>query len=79
MKIPRDISGERLLSVLIDLGYVIKNRKGSHLRLKITTSQGEHGITIPMHTSIKIGTLYSIIKDISENTNLTKEEIINLI
>jgi predicted RNA binding protein YcfA (HicA-like mRNA interferase family) len=31
MKLPRDISGDRLVRVLLGLGYVVVRQKGSHV------------------------------------------------
>jgi predicted RNA binding protein YcfA (HicA-like mRNA interferase family) len=33
MKVPRDISAEKLIQSLIKLGYQITRQKGSHIRL----------------------------------------------
>ena len=41
-----------------------------------TLDGGDHHITIPIHSPIKIGTLSSILKEISEKQKLTKEELL---
>lgn len=72
MKIPRDISGNDLIKLLKKYGYIPTRQSGSHIR--ITTQQnGEHHITIPNHSPIKIGTLSAIISDVAEHLGKTKE------
>ena len=75
MKIPRDLSGQDLVSHLKSYGYTISRQTGSHIRLT-TSKNGQHHITIPNHNPLKIGTLSSIIADIAQHFNITKEEIL---
>lgn len=72
MKLPRDLSGETLVKAL-SKGYVVNHQTGSHIRLT-TQENGEHHITIPNHSPIKIGTLSAIMWDIEEHFNLTREQ-----
>ncbi|HMZ32247.1 MAG: type II toxin-antitoxin system HicA family toxin [Methanoregulaceae archaeon] len=51
------VSGRDLIKVLSRLGYQVVRQRGSHARLKCTTSSGEHAITIPLHEEIAPGTL----------------------
>lgn len=74
MKLPRDISGNDLATLLQHFGYTITRQKGSHIRV-ITKENGEHHITIPNHNPIKLGTLSSIIGELGLHFNKTKEEI----
>jgi predicted RNA binding protein YcfA (HicA-like mRNA interferase family) len=76
MKIPRDISGQDLIKYLKPYGYEISRQSGSHIRLS-TTKNGEHHITIPNHSPLKIGTLSSIIADIATHFEKTKQELLN--
>lgn len=46
MKLPRDLSGKNLASMLARFGYVVTRRTGSDLR-PTTQSRGKHPITIP--------------------------------
>jgi predicted RNA binding protein YcfA (HicA-like mRNA interferase family) len=74
MKIPRDLHGDEPVRLLERLGYHITRQTGSHMRL--TTIEGpEHHITIPKHAHLKTGTLDSILKELAEQLNTTKEEI----
>lgn len=76
MRIPRNISAKELILALKKYGYEVQRQKGSHIRL-ITLLEGEHHITVPNHSSIKIGTLSGIISDIAAHFNKSKEEIAN--
>lgn len=73
MKLPRDLSGETLVKALRKLGYVVNHQTGSHIRLT-TQENGEHHITIPNHSPIKVGTLSAILRDVEEHFNLTRDE-----
>lgn len=79
MKLPRDISGEQVLKKLERIGYEKTKQTGSHMKLTRKFDIGEHNITIPNHSPIKVGTLNSIIKDLSENLNLSKDEIFDIL
>jgi predicted RNA binding protein YcfA (HicA-like mRNA interferase family) len=63
-RLPRDLSGRALARALRRYGYEVTRETGSHLRL--TTQQGgEHHITIPDHTSLRLGTLAGILTDVA--------------
>lgn len=72
MKTPRDLSGEQLARLL---GQTTR-QKGSHLRLT-TLDPSEHHITIPNHDPLKVGTLNSILSDISEHLKISKQELVS--
>jgi predicted RNA binding protein YcfA (HicA-like mRNA interferase family) len=59
MKLPRDVSGDDLAGALAALGYQVTRQAGSHLRLT-TTEAGEHHITVPRHTPLRVGTFATI-------------------
>jgi len=75
MRLPREISGEELAKLLKKYGYEITRQTGSHSRLT-TTLHGEHHITIPAHNYLKIGTLSSILSDISIHLKVEKSDLI---
>jgi len=76
-KIPRDISGRELAKLLAKkFGYRIEREIGSHIRLSSNHTGREHKVTIPDHDGIKIGTLNSILKDVSEYLSISKEELL---
>ena len=76
MKTPRDLSGEQLVQLLKKLGYQVSRQKGSHMRLT-TNEPSEHHITIPNHNPLKVGTLNSILGEISEHLKISKEDLVN--
>jgi len=75
MKLPRDLTGQKLAKALEKLGYVIDRQAGSHIRLT-TQEHGEHHVTIPNHSSIKIGTLNAILRDIANHFKSDRDELI---
>ncbi len=77
MKIPRKIRAKELIKFLSQFGYYPTRQKGSHIRL--SKSDGSHHITIPNHEPLKIGTLNSIINDLSKYLNVSKETLIELL
>ena len=70
MKIPRDLSGAELVRSLRMLGYTSVRQDGSHIRLT-TQRNGEHHVTIPAHSPLKVGTLNSILKLIAAHHGMT--------
>lgn len=77
MKIPRDLSAKKLIRLLKKFDYIIDRQVGSHIRLSRNIRGEVHQITIPNHNPIKIGTLNSILNDISEHMNLSKQNLID--
>ena len=76
MRLPRDVSGADLVKALGRMGYRVTRQTGSHLRVTLVSAAGEHHITIPNHDPIKVGTLNSILRDVSERAGLTREELL---
>ena len=74
MKLPRDLDGEKLAKLLGKFGYEITRQIEIHMRL-ITHLNGEHYITIPKHRPLKLGTLNSILKDVTEHLGMSKKEL----
>ncbi len=72
MKLPRDINGMKLSRLLMKFGYEISRQTGSHIRLT-TQMKGEHHITIPCHQTLKVGTLSSVLKEIADHLEKSKE------
>jgi len=75
LKIPRDISGQRLASLLERYGYQVTRQTGSHIRLTSTAAGTEHHVTIPAHRHMRIGTLSGILGEIAAHMETTKERI----
>ena len=74
-KLPQ-ISGQDLVRALQKLGYDVMRQKGSHIRLRKTTTVGEHNITVPDHKTVAKGTLNDILTKVSLWNNINKDELI---
>ncbi len=72
MRLPRNISGDELAALLREYGYKATRQTGSHMRLT-TIQGGEHHITIPRHSPLRLGTLNNILKDVAEPEHLGVE------
>jgi predicted RNA binding protein YcfA (HicA-like mRNA interferase family) len=75
LKLPRDLPGEQLASLLRRHGYEITRQTGSHLRLTSTAKGSEHHITIPRHKELKVGTLNAILSDVAGYLEMDREEL----
>jgi predicted RNA binding protein YcfA (HicA-like mRNA interferase family) len=75
MKLPRDLSGRELAKALGRLGYRTTRRTSSHIRLT-TQQNGEHHVTIPDHSSVRVGTLAGILADVAQHHGLTRDQLI---
>ncbi len=75
MKIPRDLSGPDLVKALRGLGYERVRQDGSHMRLT-TERGGQHHVTVPNHSPIKLGTLTGILKAVAVHHKLTLEDLV---
>jgi len=76
MRLPRDLSGSDLAQILRTLGYSITRQTGSHLRLT-THEHGEHHLTIPLHASLRVGTLSAILADVAVHFEMTREQLLD--
>ncbi|MFA5398964.1 MAG: type II toxin-antitoxin system HicA family toxin [Dehalococcoidia bacterium] len=76
MKLPRDIGGEKLVSLLTRYGYRESHRAGSHIKITSNIKGAEHHITIPAHNPIRVGTLNNIINDLSVYLEMAKHTLI---
>jgi predicted RNA binding protein YcfA (HicA-like mRNA interferase family) len=76
VKLPRDISGRDLARALSRFGYEVSHQTGSHMRLT-TRLEGEHHITIPAHSQLRIGTLSAILREVELHLGLSREDLLN--
>ena len=58
MKLPRDLSGQRVVQALKRLGFVEERQEGSHVRLV----RGPLRVTVPAHRALAPKTLQSILR-----------------
>ena len=78
MKLPRDVSAERLIRALERVGYETVRRKGSHVRLR-HEGPPTHSITVPLHNPLKTGTLHGILADVARVLSITVESLAKLL
>ena len=76
MKLPRDISGNQLISRLKTLGFQATRQTGSHVRLTRSANGQEMHVTVPRHESLRVGTLNSVIREVCRQTGKEKEALI---
>ena len=77
MKLPRAVSGDRLIRALERLGYAKIRQKGSHVRLR-HLGPPAHAITVPLHNSLKTGTLHGILAEVAQMRSMTMESLAEL-
>jgi len=73
------VSGEKLLKVLVRLGYEIIRQRGSHVRLRKPTAAGDHNITVPLHDKLAKGTLKDILSQVSIWNGISEDALIEMI
>jgi len=78
MKMPRGVSGERLVRALEQMGYSVVRQKGSHVRLR-HEGPPVHLITIPLHQAIKTGTLHGIVSEVARARSVGIDSIAQLL
>jgi predicted RNA binding protein YcfA (HicA-like mRNA interferase family) len=78
MKLPRGVSGDRLIHMLSDLGYAMIRQKGSHVRLR-HEGPPAHMITVPRHNPLKTGTLHGILSEVAQMRSTTIESLAALL
>jgi len=76
MKLPRDVGGEELASLLARYGYKMTRQTGSHLRFTSNYMGTEHHLTIPRHKSLRIGTFSNIVSDVASYLEMDKQNLI---
>ena len=76
MKLPRDLSGTDLVRALGRVGYQVTRQTGSHARLT-TESPSRHSVTVPMHDSLKVGTLAAILGDVAAHLKISREQLLD--
>ena len=78
MKLPRDVSGAELVQALGKLGYVPTRQEGSHVRLTRAAPAEQH-LTVPAHNPLRVGTLSSILRDVSQQTGVERDELLRML
>lgn len=76
MRLPRDVSGERLAALLGQYGYEISRQTGSHMRLTSTYRGTQHHVTIPRHGALRVGMLSAILAEVAAYLDVGREELL---
>ena len=76
MRTPRDLDGSRLIKRLRKLGYEQTRQSGSHVRLTRHSGDGDHHVTVPLHSPLRVGTLNSILGDVADHLGMSKDDLI---
>jgi predicted RNA binding protein YcfA (HicA-like mRNA interferase family) len=75
LKLPRDLSGDELASLLRRYGYEITRQTGSHLRLTSRLKGPEHHVTIPRHASLRVGTLAALLSEVARYLEVDRDTV----
>lgn len=76
MRLPRDLSGDRLAVALRRFGYERSRQTGSHIRLTSAVRGYQHHVTLPRHDALKVGTLAAILSDVAEYLELDRADLV---
>jgi predicted RNA binding protein YcfA (HicA-like mRNA interferase family) len=76
-RLPRNVGGEELAKRLSAFGYRVVRQRGSHMRLERVSEEGMHGLTIPKHKPLRLGTLHSILKDVAEHCKTSVNHVVD--
>jgi predicted RNA binding protein YcfA (HicA-like mRNA interferase family) len=71
VKLPRDVSGRKVVNALKRLGFTQDNQEGSHIRL----TKGRLKVTVPNHRAILPKTLKRILRQ----AEITIDELMSVI
>ncbi|HEY3347894.1 MAG TPA: type II toxin-antitoxin system HicA family toxin [Nitrospirota bacterium] len=71
-KLPRGLSGEKVIKVLLKAGFAVKRQKGSHVILRRDDPFAQ--VVVPVHKSIDTGTLDAIL----DGAGISNEDFIKL-
>lgn len=78
MKLPRDVSADRLIRALESIHYRVVRQKGGHIRLK-HDGPPVHLITVPRHSRLKTGTLHGILAAVAQMRSITISSIAEML
>jgi predicted RNA binding protein YcfA (HicA-like mRNA interferase family) len=78
MKLPRGVSGERLVQALERLGDSVIRQEGSHTRIR-HEGPPAHSITVPLHNPLKTGTLRGIPSEVGQMRSMSVESLAELL
>lgn len=61
-------------SIITEADTRVTRQTGSHIRLT-TEQEGEHHVTIPDHSPLRVGTLAAILAEVAAHFGLSREEL----
>ena len=77
MKVPRDLSGTRLIKVLCrDWSYRQVHQEGSHVILQ-TETPGHQRLSVPNHNRLRVGTLNSIVRTVATHKGVDRQTVLD--
>ena len=77
MKLPRNLSGADLTNTLCKhWGYDKVRQSGSHIIL-VTQIPSHQRIAIPNHKTLRIGTLHTILRSVSNHKKINRQDILD--
>ncbi|RMH18993.1 MAG: type II toxin-antitoxin system HicA family toxin [Acidobacteria bacterium] len=75
MKLPRDLGGTTLVKALCQSwGYRRANQVGSHAGE--TDDPSHHRIAIPLHPTLRIGTLNAILRAVARHKGVSRRDVL---
>jgi predicted RNA binding protein YcfA (HicA-like mRNA interferase family) len=72
VKLPADLSGQELVSVLLRVGFVVRRQRGSHIVLRRDSPYAR--VVVPDHKRVRPGTLRQILNE----AGVTVEQLLEL-
>ena len=75
MRLPVMFPGNALPMLFVRWVMSRPDRLGDHVRLT-TQQHGEHHVSIPLHDSLRVGTLAAILADVGQHFSLSREELL---
>ncbi|MBI2627766.1 type II toxin-antitoxin system HicA family toxin [Candidatus Nomurabacteria bacterium] len=59
----KQFSGKEIVKIFEAHGFEVKRTIGSHVRMTLVKLDSSYHVTIPLHSSLKKGTLHGVVKD----------------
>ncbi len=56
-------------------GYRLPRSRGSHMTVTLTTTAGDHSVTVPRHHPVRVGTLSRIMSDVAAFLGLAEDSV----
>jgi predicted RNA binding protein YcfA (HicA-like mRNA interferase family) len=75
LRLPRDLGGRDFASMLARYGYQQTRQTGSHLRLTSRFTGVEHHLSIPVHASLRVGTLNAILSEVATYLGRERDDV----